>query len=198
MIAHLEGILRQKTPEYIVVDAQGVGYGVHISLSTFYELPEPGKKVSLSIHTHVREDALQLYGFQTSSEREMFTHLITVNGVGPRLAVGILSGISADELRQVVFQNDQGRLRKIPGVGKKIADRLLLELRDRLKVKREKEVEPMPSSGTSDAYGEAFSALLNLGYRPAEAEKALTKALERLGEAPSLEKLLKEAFRLLA
>lgn len=195
MIGFLEGTLRHKTPEYIIIDTHGVGYQVHIPLSTFYELPDPGKTVSLNIHTHVREDTLQLFGFRTAAEKEMFLHLITVNGVGPRLAVGILSRISSDELTQVVFQNDQTRLRKIPGVGKKIADRLLLELRDRLKVKGERDVEPSAVIQASGACSDAFSALVNLGYRSVEAEKMLKKALVQLGEDPPLEKLLKEALR---
>lgn len=195
MIGYLEGVLRLKTPEYIIIDTHGVGYQVYIPLSTFYELPDPGKTVSLSIHTHVREDTLQLYGFRTASEKEMFLHLVTVNGVGPRLAVSILSRISSDELTQVVFQNDQARLRKIPGVGKKIADRLLLELRDRLKVKGEREVEPSAVFRGAGASADAFSALVNLGYRPAEAEKMLKKALVQLGDDPPLEGLLKEALR---
>lgn len=195
MIGYLEGMLRLKTPEYIIIDTHGVGYQVYIPLSTFCELPDPGKTVSLNIHTHVREDTLQLYGFRTASEKEMFLHLITVNGVGPRLAVSILSRISSDELSQVVFQNDQARLRKIPGVGKKIADRLLLELRDRLKVKGEREVEPSAVFGGAGASADALSALVNLGYRPAEAEKMLKKALVQLGDDPPLEGLLKEALR---
>ena len=118
MIGYLEGTLpRHKTPDYIIIDTHGVGYQVHIPLSTFYELPEPGRTVSLNIHTYVREDTLQLYGFRTTAEKEMFLHLITVNGVGPRLAVGILSRISSDELTRVVYQNDPVRLRKVPGCG---------------------------------------------------------------------------------
>ncbi len=198
MIGYLEGKLRYKSPEYIIIDVQGVGYVVQVPLSTFYDLPELGKTVFMNIHTHVREDALQLFGFRTGEEKEMFLHLTTVNGVGPRLAINILSGISADELRQVVFQQDHLRLRNIPGVGKKIAERILLELRDKLKIKVTEEVKPALLSADAGAYSDAFSALVNLGYRAAEAEKALRKAQERLDENPPLEKLLKESLRILA
>ncbi|NLJ29402.1 MAG: Holliday junction branch migration protein RuvA [Deltaproteobacteria bacterium] len=198
MIGYLEGKLRYKSPEYIIIDVQGVGYVVQVPLSTFYDLPELGKTVFMNIHTYVREDALQLFGFRTGEEKEMFLHLTTVNGVGPRLAINILSGISADELRQVVFQQDHLRLRNIPGVGKKIAERILLELRDKLKIKVTEEVKPALLSADAGAYSDAFSALVNLGYRAAEAEKALRKAQERLDENPPLEKLLKESLRILA
>jgi Holliday junction DNA helicase RuvA len=198
MIGYLEGKLKHKSPDFIIVDVNGVGYYVNVPLSTFYDLPDPGRTVTLNIHTYLREDALQLYGFRTVAEKEMFLHLITVNGVGPRLAVGILSGMSPDALRQAVQGQDHQRLRNIPGVGKKIAERIILELRDRLKIRREKTEEPWllcPSSGT---YADAFSALVNLGYRSAEAEKAIRVAQEHLGEDPPLERLLKESLRLLA
>lgn len=195
MIGYLEGALRHKTPDYIIIDAHGVGYQVHIPLSTFYELPEPGNTVALNIHTYVREDTLQLYGFRTTAEKEMFLHLIAVNGVGPRLAVGILSRISSDELTRVVYQNDPARLRKIPGVGKKIADRLLLELRDRLKVKGGRDEQIPVVFQKAGAYEDAFSALVNLGYRPAEVENMLKGALREVGEDASLERLLKVALK---
>jgi holliday junction DNA helicase RuvA len=201
MIGYLEGRLKHKSPDFIIVDVHGVGYSVNVPLSTFYDLPEPGQTVSLNIHTHLREDALQLFGFNTIAEKEMFLHLVTVNGVGPRLAIGILSGMSPDALRQAVQGQDHQRLRKIPGVGKKIAERIVLELRDRLKIRRVEKTEELwplcPSSGT---YADAFSALVNLGYRPAEAERAIRTAQQQMGESedPPLETLLKESLRLLA
>jgi Holliday junction DNA helicase RuvA len=198
MIGYLEGRLRHKSPDSIIIDVGGVGYVVQVPLTTFYDLPDLGQMASLNIHTHVREDTLQLFGFHTAGEKEMFLHLITVNGVGPRLAVNILSGISADELRQVVLQQDHARLRNIPGVGKKIAERLMLELRDKLKIKTDTEVKPVLQPSEGSAYSDAFSALLNLGYRPAEAEKALKNAQQKLPENASLEKLLKESLRILA
>lgn len=198
MIGYLEGNLKHKSPDYLIIDVHGVGYYVNVSLSTFYDLPEPGQTVSLNIHTYFREDTLQLYGFQTAAEKEMFLHLITVNGIGPRLAVTILSGMNPDALRLAVQGQDHHRLRSIPGVGKKIAERLILELRDRLKIKQAKTEEPWSSSAGTGAYGDALSALVNLGYRPTEAEKAVRTAQQHLGEEPPLETLLKESLRLLA
>lgn len=198
MIGYLEGKLRDKSPEHIIVDVHGVGYMVQVPLSTFYDLPDLGQSVSLNIHTHVREDAIQLYGFRTAAEREMFLLLTTVNGVGPRLAVNILSGISPDDIRMVVMQQNPARLRNIPGVGKKIAERIMLELRDKLKAKETGDGTAIPLPVGSDVYSDAFSALLNLGYRPAEAEKALNKARQQFGDSLPLEKLLKESLRFLA
>jgi holliday junction DNA helicase RuvA len=198
MIGYLEGKLKHKSPDYIIIDVHGVGYFVSVPLSTFYDLPDPGQTVALNIHTYFREDTLQLYGFQTAAEKEMFLHLITVNGIGPRLAVTILSGMSPDTLRQAVQGQDHHRLRNIPGVGKKIAERIILELRDRLKIKHEKTEDLCVASPGTGASADAFSALVNLGYRPAEAEKAVHTAQQHLGEEPALEKLLKESLRLLA
>jgi holliday junction DNA helicase RuvA len=199
MIGYLEGTLRHKSPDYLIVDVHGVGYIVHVPLSTFYELPDTGGTAILYIHTHMREDALQLFGFRTNAEKEMFQYLISVNGVGPKLAVNILSGLSPDELRVALIQQDSHRLRSIPGVGKKTAERIFLELRDKVKAKDAKEDEPVwASPARMDTYSDAHSALVNLGYRPVEAEKALKKAQDELGENLSLENLLKEALRFLA
>ncbi len=199
MIGFLEGKLRSKSPEYVIVDVGGVGYYVQVPLSTFYDLPEPGRPVSLNIHTHVREDAILLYGFRTGAEKEMFLLLTGVNGVGPKLAINILSGISPDELRQVVIQQDHLRLKNIPGVGKKIAERLVLELRDKVKGKSREKPEPVQLFAEGgNVFPDAFSALVNLGYRPAEAEKAVNRAREALGDASSLEKVLKHALKTLA
>ncbi len=199
MIGFLEGKLRAKSPDYVIVDVQGVGYYVQVPLSTFYNMPELGQVVSLNIHTHVREDAIQLFGFRTGAEKEMFLLLTAVNGVGPKLAINILSGISPEELRQVVVLQDYPRLKNIPGVGKKIAERVMLELRDKVKGKEKEKpdaVKPVP--GGVNAFTDALSALVNLGYRPAEAEKALKRAQAALGEEPSLEELLKGALKGLA
>jgi Holliday junction DNA helicase RuvA len=199
MIGYLEGKIRFKSPDHIIVDVQGVGYSVHVPLSTFYDLPELGRNTQLHVYTHVREDTLQLYGFRTLGDKEMFLHLITVNGVGPRLAMNILSGVNSDELRLLVAHQDYQRLRAIPGVGRKIAERVVLELRDKLKIKKDKDDgRPVSLSRELDVYSDAFSALLNLGYRPAEAEKALKRGREKAGEEPSLESLLKESLRVLA
>jgi Holliday junction DNA helicase RuvA len=167
-------------------------------LSTFYELPDSGQITSLSIYTYVREDTLQLYGFRTMAEKEMFMHLITVNGIGPKLAVNILSGINADQLRQVVLQQDRARLQGIPGVGKKTAERIILELKDKLKGKSSANERLVAVSLEVDVYADAFSALLNLGYKSAEAERALKRAQMSMGESPGLSDLLREALRLMA
>ncbi len=202
MIAHLEGRLQHKAPEHLIVSVQGVGYRVQVPLSTFYQLPEPGGAVSLHIHTHVREDSLQLYGFRSLAEKETFLHLIGISGVGPRLAISILSGIQAEELRQVVILQDRARLQRIPGVGKKTAERILLELRDKFKAAGEESqapVAPLPTDQDGDGFADAFSALTNLGYRPAEAMKAVRRAKASLDlDQPDLETLLKEALRILA
>ena len=199
MIGFLQGRLRAKSPEYVIVDVHGVGYHVQVPLSTFYDLPELGQAVELNVHTHVREDAIQLYGFRTLAEKEMFLLLTGVNGVGPKLAIGILSGISPDELRQVVVRQDHVRLKNIPGVGKKIADRVMLELRDKVQGKTKEKPGPVqPFTETGTAFPDAFSALVNLGYRPAEAEKALRRVREAQGEDAPLEDILKGALKTLA
>jgi len=200
MIAHLEGKIRYKSPDYLIVDVHGVGYCVHVPLSTFYDLPDTGQNASLNIHTHVREDTLQLYGFRTLAEKEMFLHLITVTGIGPRLAVNILSGISPEELRQVVYQENRRRLQSIPGVGRKIAERIIFELRDKLKLQPREDISgtTAPLLSGEGAETDAFSALLNLGYRPAEAERALRQAKSGEGENLPLGDLLKGALRFLA
>ncbi|MBP8645299.1 MAG: Holliday junction branch migration protein RuvA [Syntrophobacteraceae bacterium] len=198
MIAYLEGKLRHKSPDHLILDVHGVGYRVHVPLSTFYDLPDLGQTACLHIHTYVREDALQLYGFRTTAEKEMFLHLLSVNGVGPKLAVSILSGITPDELRMVVLRQESKRLRSIPGVGRKIAERLMLELRDRLKIKGEDLEESVYVHPDGSPYTDAYSALLNLGYRDHEAAKALQKAQQGLESDYTLEKLLKEALRILA
>ncbi len=199
MIGFLEGKLRAKSPECVILDVHGVGYHVQVPLSTFYDLPELGQSVELNIHTHVREDAIQLYGFRTLAEKEMFLLLTGVNGVGPKLAMGILSGINPDELRLVIIRQDNLRLKNIPGVGKKIADRVVLELRDKVQGKTKEKAGPaQPFVEAGTAFPDAFSALVNLGYRPAEAEKALKDLRKVLGENPSLEDLLKGALRALA
>ncbi len=198
MIGFLEGKLRAKSPDYVIVDVNGVGYHVQVPLSSFYDLPDLGKPVMLNIHTHVREDAISLFGFRTIAEKETFLLLTGVNGVGPRLAMGILSGISPEEFREAVIRQDHLRLKNIPGVGKKISDRIVLELRDKIAGKnREKAGPAQPFTEPGNTFPDAFSALVNLGYRPAEAEKALKQARQGLGEDPSLEELLRQALKAL-
>jgi len=179
VIAELRGRLLRKQPQEAVVDVGGVGYRVTIPLSTFYRIGEPGAEVTLLTHTHVREDALALFGFLTPVEQALFERLIAVSGVGPKLAVSILSGIEAPELVAALRSNDLARLTRIPGVGKKTAERLVLELKDKL--------QDLPSAaalpaGPSAAADDIVSALVHLGYSRAEAERGVERALREHGE----------------
>jgi Holliday junction DNA helicase RuvA len=171
MIAHLRGKLLAKHPNQAIVETGGVGYDVTISVPTFTDLPGIGGEVALHIHTHVREDIIALYGFLRSSEKRLFEKLITVSGIGPKLAITILSGMAADEMVNAIRGNDIARLTRIPGIGKKTAERMVLELRDKLTV--EKAGEVAPASALSAVEEDVVSALVNLGYQRAAAEKAL-------------------------
>jgi holliday junction DNA helicase RuvA len=179
MIAALRGRLVEKSPNRIVVDVQGVGYEVLVPLSTFYDLGEEGGEVQLRVHTHVREDALQLFGFLTELERQMFARLITVSGVGPKLAVAVLSGLETRELVTAVQRADVARLTTIPGVGKKTAERIVLELKDRLMALSVPvtEAQAPAASPTERMRVDLLSVLQNLGYHRPQAEKAVDAAL---------------------
>jgi Holliday junction DNA helicase RuvA len=192
MIAQLAGSLAYKSPEHLVVDVQGVGYQVLVSLNSFYRLPEPGAPVRLIIHTHVREDALQLYGFIDREEKELFLLLTSVSGIGPRLALNILSGTPTNELLEALEAGDLVRLVAIPGVGKKTAERLVLELRDKIKLVRSARTADggQPVTGLE---GEAVSALVNLGYRRNEAERAVKVACA--AGASDLEAVIRTALK---
>jgi len=171
MIAHLRGKLLAKHPNQAIVETGGVGYDVTISVPTVTDLPGNGGDVALHIHTHVREDVIALYGFLRSSEKRLFEKLITVSGIGPKLAITILSGMAADEMVNAIRGNDIARLTRIPGIGKKTAERMVLELRDKLTVEKAGEVAPV--SALSAVEEDVVSALVNLGYQRAAAEKAL-------------------------
>ncbi len=194
MIALLEGRLAEKSPERVVLDVRGVGYEVNVPVSTFLELPDEGKTVRLRIHTHVREEALQLFGFWSEPERVGFRLLIGISGVGPRLAIAILSGVPIERFVAAIRDGDLAALRSIPGVGPKTAQRILIELRDRLEV-FESVGAPFPGEGVEAA---TLSALVNLGYARAEAERVVRRALEQLPDAPELESLVREALRVAA
>ena len=171
MIARLSGTLVEKHPNRLIVDVQGVGYEVHVPLSTFYGLPEPGGGVSLRVHTHVREDMLALFGFASELELQIFDRLIAVSGIGPRLALAVLSGIESRDLVRAVQMSDVARLTAIPGIGRKTAERIVLELKDRLSAALRVELssgEPAPVDG--DLRADLLSALLNLGYHRPLAE----------------------------
>jgi Holliday junction DNA helicase RuvA len=200
MIAHLDGILIQKTTQSVILDNSGIGYEVFVPLSTFYALPDKDERVGLHIYTHVREDALTLFGFRTPIEKEIFLMLISVSGIGPKLAINILSGIGPDDLLEAMAHGDALRLQSIPGVGKKTAERIALELREKaLGVRGDLEAPPAKIVTDEDKriFDDALSALLNLGYPPKSAKMAVEKALN-LVKAVSLENLIKEALRLLA
>ena len=205
MIAHLSGTLLSKQPNSVILDVGGVGYEVNIPVSTFYDLEEPGSNVQLRIYTHVREEALQLYGFKTARERELFMRLISVSGIGPKLGITLLSGMSADEMIASIRTNNLARLTLIPGVGRKTAERLVMELRDRvasLSTDLEKELGETTAAGaplvTEDSLrSDVLSALLNLGYQRTSAEKAVTAALDEGGEI-SMELILRRSLRKLA
>ena len=199
MIAALEGRLTEKHPSRIGVDVQGVGYEVHVPLSTFYELGEPGSDVSLRIHTHVREETLALFGFASTLELQLFERLISVNGIGPRLALTALSGIEPPELVRSVRQGDVARLTGIPGVGKKTAERMVVELRDNLPNIASADTVPasLIKGEADDLRGDVISALLNLGYHRQLAEKAIKTALNGSDDLV-FEDLLRQALRELA
>ncbi len=169
MIARLVGRLAQKSPEALIVDVHGVGYRVMVSLTAFAALPEQGAEVALGIHTHLRETALELFGFLTADEQALFGALITVSGVGPRMALNILSGLPAADLRDALAAGNVNRLIAIPGVGKRTAERLIVELQDRVR----KLAAAAPADGRGPLDGEAVSALVNLGYRAPDAERAV-------------------------
>jgi Holliday junction DNA helicase RuvA len=205
MIAYLSGTVLSKQATSTIIDVGGVGYEVAIPLSTFYELGDAGSAVQLRIYTHVREDTLQLYGFKTSRERELFLHLISVNGVGPGLAIKLLSGMNADELVASIRTNNLARLVSVPGVGRKTAERLVVDLRDKIAALSspalEEEFAPKGARPgrvpEDDIRADAISALVNLGYQRSAAEKAIKSAIEEGGDL-SVEVILRRGLRALA
>ena len=200
MIAHIQGRLHFKSPENLIIDVDGIGYQVHVPLTTFYELPDIGNTVALHIHTHVREDALQLYGFQAQEEKALFIRLMGVAGIGPRLAVNILSGISPAELAECLGQGDLARLISVPGVGRKTAERIMVEMRDKLPaLAADRDIALSVKSAADEAVmNDAVSALVNLGYKKGVAQRAIDGARQRLEGEINLESLLKESLRALA
>jgi Holliday junction DNA helicase RuvA len=198
VIAQLRGRLLRKAAGDVVVDVGGVGYRVFIPVSTFYRLGEVGSEASLLVHTHVREDALSLFGFLTREEQELFELLIGVAGVGPKLAVNVLSGIETPELEQALASGDLARLTRIPGVGRKTAERLVLELKDKVKALPRAPAETGAAAGAPSAMKEdLLSALANLGYSRGEAEKGVDRALQHDG-AGRFEDLLRRSLQVLS
>lgn len=204
MIAHLSGTLLSKQATSVIVDVSGVGYEVTIPVSTFYDLEDVGGNVQLRIYTHVREDALQLYGFKTARDRDLFLKIISVSGIGPKLGITLLSGMSADELIASIRTNNLARLTLIPGVGRKTAERLILELREKIaelsseQLEEELGAKPDVTEPTEDIVrGDALSALLNLGYQRSAAEKAIDAALNEGGDI-TVETILRRSLKKLA
>ena len=201
MIALLSGKIAYKGISHIVVDTQGVGYRVFIPLTTFYELPEAGETVTLHIHTSVKEDAINLFGFYTREERELFQLMISVSGIGPKVAMNILSGIAAPELLRAISGGNVNKLVNVPGVGKKMAERLVLELKEKVLKKMTIEEAPEDQSQhlADDLMQEdVLSALMNLGYRNNVARDALNKVLRSSEAKLSMDKILKETLKILA
>ncbi|MDY6891942.1 MAG: Holliday junction branch migration protein RuvA [Pseudomonadota bacterium] len=204
MIGHLRGRILDKQPPWVVVEVNGIGYEIEASMNTFYTLPAVGEEVALHTHFVVREDAQLLYGFVDQQEKLLFRSLIKVNGVGPRLALLILSGISAAEFIRSVHNEDTSALVRVPGVGKKTAERLIVEMKDRLGPLRLPVMDPFPAEGeqpeavppaAADHRLEAESALIALGYKPPQATRAIEQARQALGEEAATEALIRHALR---
>jgi holliday junction DNA helicase RuvA len=200
MIAKLTGALITKTVDHIVLDVHGVGYRVFIPLSTYYDLPEVNAAVSVLIHTYVREDTFQLFGFLTADERDLFEALLRVTKIGPKLALAMLSGMSAGDLQRAVIEGDVPRLSAVPGVGRKTAERIVLELREKFtKAKPEMSSDFGPRDHGQQAITDAATALQNLGYPRPVAERTLRRVLQGTGPeaVPALKDLIREALRAL-
>jgi holliday junction DNA helicase RuvA len=191
MIGRLTGRLASKAPDHVLLEVGGVGYLVHIPLSTFYDLPEQESPASLWIHTHVREDALALFGFLTEREKALFLLLLGVTGIGPRVALTVLSGMPPNELVEALRSKDARKLVAVPGVGKKTADRMVLELSEKVS-----NLAPEAPAGETAAVAadDVISALVNLGYRKSEAERAVD-AISRIGPPKDFGEFLKEALK---
>jgi Holliday junction DNA helicase RuvA len=200
MIAFLTGRLAFKAPTHLTLDVQGVGYEVHIPLSTYYALPNLDEIIALNIHTHLREDAIQLFGFLSQSEKESFLLLITVSGVGPKLALSVLSSLPVTELVHAIQTGDIEKLATVPGIGNKSAGRIALELRDKVSKIQTPSVQASASEA-SDLDGpleDALSALVNLGYRPQDAKEALRRVTKKAESPVALKSLIREGLKELA
>ena len=201
MIALISGKIVFKGIAHVIVDVQGVGYRVFIPLTTFYELPEPGQNITLHIHTNVKQDGINLFGFYTDQERDLFQLMISVSGIGPKIAMNILSGIAARDLMNAISGGHVGKLVNIPGVGKKMAERLILELKEKVikKMTLDQTAEADVQSSADDLIKEdVLSALINLGYKNSVAKDALDQAIRSADEAVSMDMLLKKTLKILA
>jgi holliday junction DNA helicase RuvA len=200
MIARISGVLTYKSIAYVIVDVHGVGYRIFVPLTTFYELPDAGQPVALNVHTHVKQDAINLFGFHTPEERDIFHLMLAVNGIGPKLAINILSGIAAGELLKAVSQGNLKRLMAIPGVGKKMAERIILELKDRVSklLIPDTGIGSEMESNLDELREDALSALVNLGYKNQAAIDALDRICREIPDGLTLDSLLKNTLKLLA
>jgi len=201
MIARISGTLIYKSVNHIIVDSHGIGYRVFVPLTTFYELPEISQLVTLNIHTQVKQDAISLFGFYTDEEKAIFQLMISVTGIGPRLAMNILSGISAEKLIRAVSNGNLDCLTGIPGVGKKMAGRMILELKDKVKKLGSEDMIPGFTDGMKESERlreDALSALINLGYKSNKAGSVLDKIMNEFSESVTLDVLLKESLKILA
>ena len=197
MIAHLSGKLLSKQPNQVIVDVNGVGYEVHVPLSTFYEVGDVGSLVQLRIYTHVREDTIALFGFKSAKEKLMFEQVTSISGIGPKLGITILSGMPVDELVASIRQSNLARLTSIPGIGKKTAERLVVELRDKL-AKTVPTGEQTAAQSVSQPQEDVISALVNLGYAKPSAERAVQSVVSTSKTEPAFEELLRTALRQLS
>jgi holliday junction DNA helicase RuvA len=195
MIGRLRGVLVKKEPPALLLDVGGVGYEIEAPMTTFYDLPATGETVTLHTHLVVREDAHLLFGFARESQRRLFRHLLKVNGVGPRVALSILSGLSDDEFVRAIQQQDVDRLTHVPGIGKKTAERLIVEMRDKLTGEIPSEILAANSSAPVDAVGEAVNALIALGYKPNEASR-MVRGVSTQGLAT--EEIIRQALKAVA
>jgi Holliday junction DNA helicase RuvA len=197
MIEQIRGVLLNKIPTFCVINCQGIGIGVYISLNTFRYLGEDSEEIELLTHLHVREDALQLYGFATEEERDLFRKLINVSGIGPRLAMTMLSGLPVDEFKRALAAEDVGLLTKVPGVGKKTAQRVVLELKEKIEISGEAVLTELPALAAVDRekVEESLRALVTLGYKQYQAKAALEKVIKKYGRELSLEDTIKLALQ---
>jgi len=195
MIGYLKGILLFKSPEYVIISTGGVGYQVELPLNAFSELPEPGEMVSLYIYTYLKENTLKLFGFFNPDEKMLFSKLIEVSGIGPKLALNILSRISPEGFNKIIIERDISKLKAIPGIGRKTAERILLEIKDKWIAPVKEKVPSTSKKQENGLIRDVVSVLINLGYQKKEALKAVQKALKQFTTSPRLEDLIKETLR---
>lgn len=190
MISRLRGTLLKKTPTFVILDVGGVGYGLYVPLTVFYHLPNEGETVELSVYTYLQKDGITLFGFLSDDQRELFELLISVRGIGPKVAMTLLSGMEAGEVKEALLKGDKGRLQKVPGIGRRLVERMIFELKEKLASR------PKETLAYDETFEDALAALVRLGYPKGEAKKVLQQVLRQRGKV-SLEDLLKEALRCL-